>query len=218
MKKEPVWLNVGCGVSLADRPFINVDNFFTLEDLKKGMGKKGSPFINARVPRGAKFVKADMCDLPFEDNSVDYIECNDAIEHISMLSVDKALGQFYRVLKSGGKLGMSTTNFDELARLWTLNVTGNLFKTQEDMDRYIMLAKIIYGNQAGEGEFHKVPFNPQFISYLLAKSGFKLENIVVHIFPTNSLDHMPQKAYKHHEKKLKGTIVLSEMMWVTAIK
>jgi len=35
-KKEEVWLNLGSGVSLADRPFINVDNFFNLGDLKKG--------------------------------------------------------------------------------------------------------------------------------------------------------------------------------------
>ena len=217
-KKGDVWLNVGCGVSLANLPFTNVDNFFTLEDLKKGKGKKGSPYKNARIPKGVKFVKADMCALPFEDNCVDYIECNDAIEHLGIFQVETALREFYRVLKSGGKLGMSTTNFDEIARLWTLNVTGSLFKTQEDMNRYVMLAKITYGNQAGPGEYHKVPFNPAAIAYFLNTAGFKLDNITIHIFPTNSLDRMPQLAYKHHEKKLKNMIILSEMMWVEAIK
>lgn len=216
-KKGDVWLNIGSGVSLADN-FINVDNFFTLEDLQNGKGKKSSPYKNAHVPKNVKFVKGDMCALPFEDNYADYIECNDAIEHLGIFQVEKALKEFYRVLKPGGKLGMSTTNFDELARLWTLNVTGSLFKTQEDMNRYVMLAKIIYGNQAGPGEYHKIPFNPASIAYFLNTAGFKLDNIIIHIYPTNSRDRMPQKAYAHYEKKLKGIIILSEMMWISATK
>ena len=216
-KKGDVWLNIGCGVSLA-RDFINVDNFFTREDLEEGVRTKKGMFKNARIFKGAKFVKADMCSLPFEDNSVDYIECNEGIEHLGIFQVETALKEFHRVLRPGGKLGMSTTNFDELARLWTLNATGNLFKNQEDMNRYVMLAKIIYGNQAGPGEYHKVPFNPQFLAYLLTQAGFKLENIIIHVFPTNSLDRMPQLAYWHHKKKLKNTITLTEMLWIEAIK
>ena len=57
--QKPVWLNIGCGVSLADAPFINVDNFFTLEDLKNGAGKEGSPYKNARVPKNVEFVQGD---------------------------------------------------------------------------------------------------------------------------------------------------------------
>jgi len=217
-KQKEVWLNLGCGVSLADAPFVNVDNFFTLEDLKKGQGDPKSPYMNARIPKGAKFVKGDMLALPFKDNHFDYIECIDAIEHIGIYSVEKALSEMYRVLKPGCKLGLSTTNFDELARLWTLNVTGNAFKTQRDFDAYHTLAKVIYGNQAGPGEYHKVPFNPFIMGLLLQKAGFKLNDIVINIFPTNSPNRMPIKSYKHQEENLKNTITLTEMMWVTATK
>ena len=45
-------------------------------------------------------VKADICDLPFEDESFDFILCNHVLEHIP--DDDKALSELYRILRSGG--------------------------------------------------------------------------------------------------------------------
>ncbi|NNK11286.1 MAG: class I SAM-dependent methyltransferase [Flavobacteriaceae bacterium] len=45
-------------------------------------------------------VKADICDLPFEDNSYDIILCNHVLEHIPDDS--KAMSELYRVMKPGG--------------------------------------------------------------------------------------------------------------------
>jgi SAM-dependent methyltransferase len=45
-------------------------------------------------------VKADICDLPFEDNSFDFILCNHVLEHIPDDS--KAMEELYRILKPGG--------------------------------------------------------------------------------------------------------------------
>jgi len=45
-------------------------------------------------------VKADICDLPFEDNSYDTILCNHVLEHIPDDS--KAMKELFRVLKPGG--------------------------------------------------------------------------------------------------------------------
>lgn len=45
-------------------------------------------------------VKADICDLPFEDNSYDIILCNHVLEHIP--NDTKAMQELYRVLKPGG--------------------------------------------------------------------------------------------------------------------
>lgn len=45
-------------------------------------------------------VKADICDLPFEDNSYDIILCNHVLEHIP--DDTKAMQELYRVLKPGG--------------------------------------------------------------------------------------------------------------------
>lgn len=216
--KKPIWLNIGCGVGLADSPFINIDNYMTLADLKKGAKTKKGPFCNARVPKGALFIKADVCDLPFKDNSVDYIECNDCIEHMPQALVHTALAEMYRVLKPGAKIGLSTTNFDELAKLWTLNVAGNPLSTPEDFKKYQTLANIIYGHQASLGEYHKVPFNPFLLGYHFQQAGFSLKNILITVYPTNSPILAPQKAYAHMADKLKNSVVLTEMLWVEAIK
>ncbi|EDP95548.1 methyltransferase domain-containing protein [Kordia algicida OT-1] len=45
-------------------------------------------------------VKADICDLPFEDDSFDTILCNHVLEHIP--DDTKAMQELYRVLKPGG--------------------------------------------------------------------------------------------------------------------
>ena len=45
-------------------------------------------------------VKADICNLPFEDNSYDIILCNHVLEHIP--DDTKAMQELYRVLKPNG--------------------------------------------------------------------------------------------------------------------
>lgn len=45
-------------------------------------------------------IKADICNLPLEDNMYDFILCNHVLEHID--DDIKAMSELYRVLKKGG--------------------------------------------------------------------------------------------------------------------
>lgn len=45
-------------------------------------------------------VKADICNLPFEDNTFDFILCNHVLEHIP--DDHKAMSELYRILRPGG--------------------------------------------------------------------------------------------------------------------
>jgi len=45
-------------------------------------------------------VKADICDLPFEDGAFDVVLCNHVLEHIP--DDTKAMKELYRILKPGG--------------------------------------------------------------------------------------------------------------------
>ena len=58
-------------------------------------------------------VKADICALPFEDNSYDFILCNHVLEHIP--NDLKAMEELYRVLKPGGTWNTSNvTSFNSM--------------------------------------------------------------------------------------------------------
>ena len=47
-------------------------------------------------------VKADICALPFADNSFDLVLCNHVLEHIP--ADNKAMEELYRIIKKGGTL------------------------------------------------------------------------------------------------------------------
>lgn len=65
--------------------------FKTLKNLDYTTTDLESPLAN---------VKADICHLPFEDNSYDIIFCNHVLEHIP--DDTKAMQELYRVLKPNG--------------------------------------------------------------------------------------------------------------------
>ncbi len=196
-KKKEILLNLGSGVHLYSG-FINVDNYFTLEDLQKGIETKEGLYKNAVIEEGAEFVKADICKLPFEDNFADYIECIDVIEHISFYKIHLALAEIYRVLKVGGKAVLFTNDFDSLAMLWINNLRGKVF----NVDKWIELRQLIYGNQIGEGEYHKTPINKDVLYFLLRGVGFKHKDIKMSVYPYGSEDKPPFRGQKWPEGKL----------------
>ena len=58
-------------------------------------------YISCDIESPLADIKADICALPFDDNSFDWILCNHVLEHIP--SDTKAMKELYRVLKPGGK-------------------------------------------------------------------------------------------------------------------
>ena len=89
----------------------NETNFFTdklkvlhiapeQEFLRKFKKMKNLDYTSADLFSPIVDVKADILDLPFEDNSFDVIICNHVLEHI--VDDRKAMSELYRVMKSGG--------------------------------------------------------------------------------------------------------------------
>ena len=67
------------------------NRFKKLDNLKYTTTDLNSPLAD---------VKADICDLPFQDDFFDVILCNHVLEHIP--NDTKAMQELYRVLKPGG--------------------------------------------------------------------------------------------------------------------
>jgi len=68
--------------------------------LKLFKNQKNLSYTSADLYSPIADVKADICDLPFNDASFDIVFCNHVLEHIE--DDKKAMGELYRVLKPGG--------------------------------------------------------------------------------------------------------------------
>lgn len=66
----------------------------------KRFKKLGHEYITADLHSPIADIKADITDLPFENDSFDVIFCNHVLEHIP--SDTKAMQELYRVMKSKG--------------------------------------------------------------------------------------------------------------------
>lgn len=68
--------------------------------LKRFKNLKNLDYLTADLYSPIADVKADICDLPFEENSFDVVFCNHVLEHIE--DDKKAMSELFRVLKPGG--------------------------------------------------------------------------------------------------------------------
>ncbi len=68
--------------------------------LKLFKSQKNLDYVTADLYSPIADVKADICDLPFEENAFDVVFCNHVLEHI--VDDTKAMSELFRVLKPGG--------------------------------------------------------------------------------------------------------------------
>lgn len=62
--------------------------------------QKNIDYVTSDLESPIADVKADICNLPFEENSFDVIFCNHVLEHIP--NDTKAMQELHRVMKNGG--------------------------------------------------------------------------------------------------------------------
>lgn len=67
---------------------------------KRFRKQKNLEYITSDLDSPLADVRADICNLPFEDNEFDVIFCNHVLEHIP--DDKKAIAELYRVMKPGG--------------------------------------------------------------------------------------------------------------------
>lgn len=118
---EPYWLDIGAGsnVLIEEQPGAS---FAVGLDIEKPVRF----FVDSR----SSYCLAAAENLPFKNNSFDFITSRYTFEHLK--HPDLALKQILRILKPGGTLVMQTTNVRNpivcLARLIPLSIKKLLFK------------------------------------------------------------------------------------------
>ena len=102
-------LDVGCGngrnlIPFAEKNFTCEGVDFSIEMLNHAKSKFKK--LNLK----SKFHVANMTDLPFKDNSFDYLICIASFHHLNKIDQQKTLLEFKRILKSNGKIYITTWN------------------------------------------------------------------------------------------------------------
>lgn len=92
-------LDVGVGTGLVARRAAEIVGDPTLV---AGVDPSPGMLASARLPAGVKLVEGCAEDIPFPDESFDFVSMGYALRHISDLSI--AFREFRRVLKPGGRL------------------------------------------------------------------------------------------------------------------
>lgn len=147
-KKEPIRLNIGCG----DVPipgYINIDKHVASAD---------------------KIM--DALDLEYSDNTIDEIYSSHLLEHFGKREVPKALKEWYRVLKFGGKLSLNLPNLEWCLKNWL---------AKPENEKWGIFLDMIYGLQTNDGEYHKTGFTKARLETLLKEAGFRNISIQDHV-------------------------------------
>lgn len=143
---EQVKLNLGCGSdkkpyykNIDIRQDVNPDIVLNLED---------TPY-------------------PFGNDSIDEIIAFDILEHFSYWSIERILKEWYRILKSSGKLIIKTPDFDMI----TANAASG------DIKGWHLLSHYIFGGHEYKENFHKAIFTKSELNALLLNIGFRISNM-----------------------------------------
>lgn len=148
-------------------------------NLNLGSGDSKIPgFISVDLYDSQADVQADICDLPFPDQSVSEIVAYQVVEHIPYQKSVKMFAEMYRVLKPGGKATLETPDVDVICRKileegikdkWMYSLVGEYYRPW-DKDRYEDWENVA-------AAIHRNPWNEQRVREICEPIGFKVERI-----------------------------------------
>ena len=121
-----------------------------------------TPFSTPEI----EFKKGDFNQiLPYPSESFDFITCIEGLEHLE--NPFNAIREFFRILKSGGKLFVSLPNYLNIERRLRFLITG-------------LFSKVPFPQRLGKDRFdnlwmhHLIPLTYPILKLVLEHSGFKI--------------------------------------------
>ena len=134
-------------------------------------------------------IKADICNLPFNDNSYDYILCNHVLEHI--YDDEKAMKEIFRVLNKNGIAILQVP----------IDIKSNLTQDGRDIDDKEVRSKLF-------GQYDHLRMYGLDYFKKLKKVGFNVKNIDYLSIDTEGSEYEILKAFDF--KKYKISIITCE--------
>jgi predicted SAM-dependent methyltransferase len=130
-------------------------------------------FISVDLYDQAADVRADICELPYDNDSVDELVAYQVIEHVPYNRSQQMLDEMYRVLKRGGTARIETPDIDVVCRKileeglqdkWIYNLVGEYHRPwdKERYDDWEHNAASIHRNPWNYGRLREVARNSGF--------------------------------------------------------
>ena len=173
-------LNIGCG----GNPLLGYTNIDrdSLDELRQRYPQKN--FDDSII-----IENHDIFSLPYEQNSVDEINADGLLEHLSFSQEPLFLREIFRVLKPGGVFKFSVPDFEMACRSWLeaedewhdfYSETDEAIKsehwfgtnTYDYKSRWGYIMATFYGSQNGPGQYHKNGYSIKKIKKMLSVVGF----------------------------------------------
>jgi hypothetical protein len=161
-------------------------NLGCAKDIKDG-------YINIDVYDHPLVKKADARSLSFiESQSVEEIYAKDILEHMSNQDGRKAVKEWARVLKTGGKIFIQTINLDKQIECYREGIWSI-----EDLN-YMLFAGVNWTDEESRCEdFHKCAYNINLISQILLEN-----NIVIEKYEFDQIDNLLKINPRSHNLNL----------------
>ena len=178
-------LNIGCGGNPL-KDYINIDQD-SLEQIRKRYPEK-------KFEDGLILKNHDIFNLPFDDSAVDEIKSDSLIEHLNFIQEKKFFTEIKRVIKVGGRLEISTPDFEMAVKQWLAAKDDwkDFFRDDDEAikqnhwfgnynnkpnNRWGYLLATIFGSQNGEGQYHRNCYTEKKLIAICKKIGIKIINI-----------------------------------------
>lgn len=128
--------------------------------------KPGWKIFNLQPGPSVDYV-GDCSDLAaFADASVDDIYASHVLEHLGYVEkLPRALSEFHRVLRAGGRARISVPDLDVLSRLF--------LDAKQGSNERILIMRMIFGGQVDPHDFHYVGLSFDILGGLLESASFK---------------------------------------------
>lgn len=126
----------------------------TVDEIKLNIGA-GNVVIDGYTPIDRKF-GSEAFPLNYADNSVSDIRCSHMLEHLSFDDAQKALAEWTRVLKPGGRLRVAVPDFRKIA---------------DSIDSDPLWAHYAMGGQTDADDFHKSAYSELRLRGYLSHAG-----------------------------------------------
>ena len=157
-----------------DNKLTNSKNFQKLDSLKLNIGcgnVKFPDWVNIDIEPGADLVVDLRNGLPLEDDSADFIYNEHFIEHLKFEDGEKAIKEFYRVLKKGGILRIATPDLDYLVKKYLNDWKNQDWLTWPEFEYINTKGLMINISMRDWG--HEYLYNEEDLRNLIKKAGFK---------------------------------------------